>query len=206
MSLPVKAGATGTKRMNPDELARWERLLEWLEPIHDRARLTARRLARVRQEGDDLFQEALLRAHDKLEALRDPDRFPAWFHAILLSVHRNRSRRGFWRRLAGLDAIALESRPDPAARPADAQYERAESLARALATLPAVQREAIVLHDIDGYALAEIAAMQRAGLSAVKTRIARGRARLRGHYARGGSRRPERGDLPAAPAEDPTHG
>ncbi len=54
----------------------------------------------------------------------------------------------------------------------------------ALATLPAVQREAVVLCDIDGYDLAEVAEMQAVSLSAVKSRLVRGRARLRRYYER----------------------
>ena len=56
----------------------------------------------------------------------------------------------------------------------------------ALEILPAVQREAVVLFDIDGYSLEEVAAMQDVSLSAVKSRLARGRARLRRHYKRRG--------------------
>ena len=41
-----------------------------------------------------------------------------------------------------------------------------------------------MLFDIDGYSLTEVAAMQQASLSAVKTRLARGRARLRKYYER----------------------
>jgi hypothetical protein len=58
--------------------------------------------------------------------------------------------------------------------------------AHALAQLPRVQREAIVLHDIQGFTVDEIAAMQVATASAVKSRLSRGRERLRRFYLRRG--------------------
>jgi len=49
-----------------------------------------------------------------------------------------------------------------------------------------VQREAIVLFELDGYSLEEIATIQGVTLSAVKTRLARGREKLRQFYERHG--------------------
>jgi RNA polymerase sigma-70 factor (ECF subfamily) len=169
-----------------DERERWRRLMELLQPIHDRARSSARRLSSSVEEGDDLFQEALLRAFEKLPGLRDPDRFAGWFYAILITVHRNRGRRAFWRRFLRLDDVFGETgtAPEPACPPSgpEAPREGAERVWRALGRLPAVQREAIVLHDLDDLPLEEIARLQRVTLSAVKTRVARGRERLRRHY------------------------
>jgi RNA polymerase sigma-70 factor (ECF subfamily) len=49
-----------------------------------------------------------------------------------------------------------------------------------------VQREAVVLFEVDGYSIEEIAAMQRVSVSAVKSRLVRGRERLRRYYERQG--------------------
>ena len=50
---------------------RQRRLLALIGPLHDRARMTARRLCRSHADGDDLFHEAVLRALDHLDELRD---------------------------------------------------------------------------------------------------------------------------------------
>jgi len=165
---------------------RWQRLIELLEPIHDRAAATARRLCRSADDGDDLFQEAVLRAYDKLPALRDETRFRPWFYSILLTVHRNRSRRGFWRRflsLEGDDGRRIDPVGEDGARWED-ERRGAERVSRALAVLPAVQREAVVLFEIEGFSVEEIAAVEKVSVSAVKSRLARGRKRLRRHYER----------------------
>jgi RNA polymerase sigma-70 factor (ECF subfamily) len=159
-----------------------ERLLRLLQPLHERARTTARRLCRSNADGDDLFHEAVLRALDHLDELRDEDRFRPWFFAVLLGVHRERHRRSFWRRLLPLDALTARTEPQT---PGDAErVEGAERMTRALATLAAEQREAIVLYELEGFTLEEIAALQGGSLSGVKSRLVRARAKLRAHYER----------------------
>jgi RNA polymerase sigma-70 factor (ECF subfamily) len=166
--------------------ARWRRLIDLIGPFHDRACATARRLSRSIPEGDDLFHDAVLRAFDKLPTLRDESRFRSWFYAVLLSVHRTRSRSHFWRRFLALEEeLTLGNEPageDGTVR--EEEREQAARASRALATLPAVQREAVVLFEIEGYSVEEVAAMQEVSLSAVKSRLARAREKLRRHYER----------------------
>lgn len=163
-----------------------DKLMILLEPIHQRAQMSARRLCRSQSEGDDLFQDAVVRALTRIADLRDDKAFPAWFYRILLSQHRTRQRRRFWRRFLPIERVSsgdAEPIGDDGQRWEESR-QGARRLREALELLPAVQREAVVLFDIDGYSLAEVAAMQRASLSAVKTRLARGRARLRRYYER----------------------
>src|SRR6188508_3316357 len=84
--------------MTDSHEARWRRLTALLEPFHEQAQATARRLSRSVDDGDDLYHETLLRAFDRLPGLRDETRFRSWFYAILLNRHRNRGREAFWRR------------------------------------------------------------------------------------------------------------
>lgn len=164
----------------------WQRLMGLLAPVHDRAAATARRLSRSTSDGDELLQEAILRAHEKLPSLRDESRFASWFYSLLLNVHRNRSRRGFWRRFLSLEGTLAAGGFDPPGEDGlvwEQQRRQADRVSRALARLPAVQREAVVLGDIEGYSIEEIAAIQHVSASAVKSRLARGRERLRRTYA-----------------------
>jgi RNA polymerase sigma-70 factor (ECF subfamily) len=172
--------------MLADPEARWRRLLSLLAPIHGQAAATARRLSRSDADGDDLYQETVLRAFEKLHTLRDESRFRSWFYATLLNRHRTRHRRSFWHRFLPWE----EAFPDgdgPVGEAGEDRQERAQQalrVARALATLPAEQREAVVLFEVDGYPIEEIASMQRSSVPAVKSRLARGRERLRQWYQR----------------------
>lgn len=159
-----------------------DRFRQLIEPVHDRARGFARCLCRSSADGDDLFQEAMVRALAKLPALRDDGAFRAWLYRIVITVHRSRSRRAFWRRLLPLPDHFEDGETDyrSEARPGDiAAARRARA---ALARLPAVQREAIVLFEIEGWSVEEIATLHAVSTSAIKSRLARGRARLRAIY------------------------
>jgi RNA polymerase sigma-70 factor (ECF subfamily) len=156
-----------------------QRLCRLLEPLHAELRACARRLCRSSADGDDLFQEAALRALGKIAMLDSEEAFRAWFYRVLLSVHRNRGKRGFWSRLVpiGDHEPAAADGPESAGELGGAQRVRL-----ALARLPAEQREAIVLHDIQELSVEEIAELQGVSASAVKSRLARGRKRLRAIY------------------------
>ena len=168
-----------------------ERLRRLIEPVHAKALGFARCLCRSRADGDDLYQEALLRVLGKLDGLRDDGAFRSWLYRVIVSVHRNRCRRAFWRRLLPLgdrieaDAVgvglemALDYRVSDWRPDAGDATERARA---ALAVLPAEQRESIVLFEIEGWQVEEIAELHRVSVSAVKSRLARGRARLRAYY------------------------
>jgi len=164
---------------------RWRRLTALLEPFHEQAQVTARRLSRSIEDGNDLYQETLLRAFDRLPGLRDEAHFRSWFYAILLHRHRSRQRGAFWRRFLpwdeafpkGAEPSAGETGPPGASREARRAVE-------ALAALPAEQREAIVLFEVDGFSIEEIARLTGASVPAVKSRLTRGRERLRRHYER----------------------
>lgn len=168
---------------NPE--VRWQRLMALLEPLHERAMASARRLGRSTAEGDDLYQETVLRAFEKLHTLRDESRFGAWFYATLLSRHRTRYRRSFWRRVLPWEgAFPGDGPPGEDGQEWEGRSIEARRAARALATLAPEQREAVVLFEIDGYTITEIAAMQGASVPAVKSRLQRGREALRRHYQR----------------------
>jgi RNA polymerase sigma-70 factor, ECF subfamily len=155
-----------------------ERLRRLLEPIHDRALGFARSVSRSRDDGDDLFQEALVRALDKLPLLREDAAFKGWLFRIIINLHRNRTKRAFWRRLIPLagDELGAHVSADTIG-----SVERARI---ALAQLPPEMREAIVLHDIEGWAVGEIADLEGVSMSAIKSRLSRGRERLRDIYTR----------------------
>jgi RNA polymerase sigma-70 factor (ECF subfamily) len=159
-----------------------ERLLALLAPIQARAQQSARRLSRCNADGDDLFQEAVLRALRRIADLRDEAKFSSWFYAVLISVHRARCRADFWRRFLPLPLHEPGPRDPP--RPGAHEDRRAGAarMARALAALPPEQREAVVLFEVDGFSIEEVAAMQGASVTAVKTRLVRGRERLRRRY------------------------
>jgi len=186
------------------DTARWARLIRLLTPIHEQAVATARRLSRSLHDGDDLYQEAVVRAYQKLNGLRDESRFRSWFFATLLSRHRSRVRRPRREWVSIEDTLGRPEEPVGQDGTMWAEERRrSERAARALAGLAPVQREAVVLHDIDGFSVEEVASMQDVTPSAVKSRLARGREKLRRFYLRCA---PEKRGIAIRDAADRCHG
>jgi RNA polymerase sigma-70 factor, ECF subfamily len=163
---------------------REDRFRRLIEPLHDRVLGFARSLCRSTPGGDDLFQDALLRAYRKLDGLRDDAAFRPWLYRIVVTMHRSHCRRASFRRLVLIrdersDENETLFRNEAWAPDAVEAQRRART---ALAQLGAAQREAIVLYEIEGFTVDEIATIQAVSASAVKSRLARGRERLRAIY------------------------
>jgi RNA polymerase sigma-70 factor (ECF subfamily) len=169
------------------EAERWRRLLGLLDPVHETAAATARRIAHTSDEGDDLYQDAVLHAFRKLDSLRDESRFRSWFFAILLSQHRTRARRAFWRRFLPMEDAARAG-AEPAIHPVHGEEDRLRSgrLRSALASLSPGEREALVLHEMQGFSTEEIAEVQGVAPSSVRSRLTRARRHLAGVYVQRG--------------------
>jgi len=154
------------------------------------ARLLTGREAAV----DDVFQEAWLAVARSRASYRPTARFSTW----LFQIARNRTidllrerRHTLASELAAStdDADPFESIADPAAIAPDAALHRADqasAIARALAALPAVQREAFLLREHGGMPLEDIARVTGVNLETAKSRlryaVAKLRAALRGMW------------------------
>jgi RNA polymerase sigma-70 factor (ECF subfamily) len=130
-----------------------------------------------RSTAEEVFQEAWIRVIEARGRYTPQARFTTWLYTIahnLLVDH--------WRK-KGLTLVQLEddaplAAPDNPARQAEAR----ESLARllqAIDALPAVQREAFLLHQEAGLTVAEIAAVTGAGEEAAKSRLRYAMAKLK---------------------------
>ena len=107
------------------------------------------------QDAEDAVQESFMVALERLEECRNPARFAGWLLAIVRNRSRNLIRRESLRTGDEIPASASSSGPSPA-RAADMSALRGR-LAEALNTLSEVQREIVLLHDLEGWKHAEIA-------------------------------------------------
>ncbi len=113
----------------------------------------ARLILRDDQRAEDATQEALVAAWRDLSALRDPDRFDAWLHRLLVRACYREARRGRRRWAIEMEVRPSEgSEPDPALDVADR-----DQLERGFQRLDADQRTVIVLHYYLGLSLDEVA-------------------------------------------------
>jgi len=138
----------------------------------DRVRLLAARMLRP-QDAEDVVQEALLQAFLGLARLRNPDRFGSWLYGITLNLARMRLRR---RDPLLLDGGLVEA-------PAPDGETALDAVRDALEVLPRRERQAVLLHYVEGLAPHEVASLVGERPGTVRVRLHRARRRLRGHLA-----------------------
>jgi RNA polymerase sigma-70 factor, ECF subfamily len=130
-----------------------------------------------RADAEDACHDAFVRAAERLEDCRQPDRFGPWLRTVVRNHARNALARRAVRRAAPLDAVT-------GGIPAEAEREvEREELARrleaAMARLKPAEREVLLLHDLEDWTHEEIA--RDIGVSVVMSRqhLFQARRRLR---------------------------
>lgn len=136
------------------------------------------------EDAADALQDAMVSAFRRAGSWRGEAAVTTWLHRVVVNACLDRVRH---ERIRTADPLPddLETRlgplhtstsADPAAEAES--HERRSVVLAALATLPAEQRAALVLVDMEGYPVAEAAAMLDCAVGTIKSRCARGRARL----------------------------
>jgi RNA polymerase sigma-70 factor (ECF subfamily) len=136
----------------------------------------ALRLLRDREGAIDLTQDVFYRALRALPRFRGDSTPRTWLYRITLNEARRRRPRA---PTVGLEAAA--ERADPSAVTAESALADLDAarLHALITGLPVHEREAIVLHYLQGLTVTETAAALGALENTVKTWLFRGRARLR---------------------------
>jgi RNA polymerase sigma-70 factor (ECF subfamily) len=150
---------------------------------------TARRLARNREDAEDLAAEAITRAWLHRGALRERDRFAGWIVRILTNLFLSRRRSEASRpQETCLDEETEFSLFDRLHQPFLLWWGTPEQdfldrllrddLIRAIEALPDHFRIVVVLADVEGLSYGEIAGSLEVPVGTVRSRLARGRALL----------------------------
>lgn len=142
------------------------------------------------EDAADGLQDGLVAAYRRADSFRGDAAVTTWLHRVVVNACLDRLRAAKVRRAEPLpddlaergDRGSLVSAAEPADDPAEAALaaDRRDRVLAALATLPADQRAALVLVDMEGYSVAEAARILECAEGTVKSRCFRGRARLAG--------------------------
>jgi RNA polymerase sigma-70 factor (ECF subfamily) len=129
-------------------------------------------------EADDIAQDAFVHAYEQLATCRHPSRFASWLLTIVHRQSLNRLRTIRRRRLVPLDETIPAERTDAPVR----ELERADLRARllsALSRLAPIQREIVLLADVEHWSHDRIA--RATGVSVLMSRrhLSDARRRLR---------------------------
>ena len=123
---------------------------------------------------EDIAQDAFLRAHERIDQLRQPAAFPGWVRRIAVRLATDELRRDA---LAELDDNEPDIKPGP--EEIVETLDALEQFKRRLDALPPTQRAVIVLRDVEGFSIREVAEQLEISEAAVKMRLSRGRASLK---------------------------
>jgi RNA polymerase sigma-70 factor (ECF subfamily) len=119
-----------------------------------------------RQDAEDVVQDAFVKAIDRLEDCREPAKFVQW----MLVIVRNRalSHRTYRKIRETSELLPEIAEADDSPFVDAARSELADTLQSALATLSKVQREIVLLHDMDGWTHKDIS--DSLGITEVRSR------------------------------------
>lgn len=137
------------------------------------------RLTRDRDRAEELAQEAFLRLYQKSSYYREQGQLLPYLLRIAVNVLRSEERRAKrWRALSG--QVRGETRlPPPTPHREALSNEATRQVDWALSQLPLRYRAPIVLRDIEGLSYREIATALGCREGTIKSRINRGREKLR---------------------------
>ena len=160
----------------------FERLVR---PHFDRLYRLAWRLTGTKPEAEDLFQELLVKAYSLLGELVEIEEPGSWLSRVMYNLFIDQHRRFTRQRmhvvdeghLPGEGIAGIAGDLDPVAD--SERIDRIQRLDAALAKLSEEQRIIVLLHDTEGYKLAEIGELTGTPEGTIKSRLHRARVRLR---------------------------
>jgi RNA polymerase sigma-70 factor (ECF subfamily) len=139
-------------------------------------------------DASDGLQDGMIAAYRRAGSFRGDAAVTTWLHRVVVNACLDRIRAAKVRRAEPLpedlddvgDRGSLATSTTDAADPADLAVvdERRRMVLAALDQLPADQKAALILVDMEGYPVAEVAAMLDCAVGTVKSRCSRGRSRL----------------------------
>jgi len=139
----------------------------------------ARRILRDGYAAEDAVQDALVRAWRDLRALRDPERFDAWLHRLLVNACMDHVER---RKRRSVEVPGLDLDPGAADDRLGQLVDRDE-LERAFLQLPVGQRAALVLTHYVGLSAPEVGAILGIPPGTVASRLHYGARAMRAAIA-----------------------
>ena len=143
----------------------------------------ALRMCANREDAQDCLQEAMLRVYRAIAGFKGQSNFSTWLYRITMNTCLDELRRKKKKQNTSLDGLL-----DQGWMPSDEgigpekqalMHELRTKMSGAIQELPEEMRLAVVLRDVQGFSYDEVAQMTEVSVGTVKSRISRGREKLR---------------------------
>ena len=168
------------ERASGGDPAAFNRLMEMHEK---RMYAVALRMCGNREDAQDCLQEAMLRVYRAIGSFKGQSSFGTWVYRITMNTCLDELRRKKNKQSTSLDNMLDQgwSPTDDSASPEKKvmQIEMRKSISKSIQELPEDMRSAVIMRDIHGYSYDEIADMLNVNVGTIKSRISRGREKLR---------------------------
>ena len=151
-----------------------KRFMELYEPIHVRFEKFCKARAYGNFNFKDLMHDALVVAYERFDSLKKEDAFLHFLFGIAIRLLANENRKISTERLSDHAQVynySVESDRTDRMLEINLLYE-------AISKLPDQQKESIILFEISGFSIKEIAELQQSSEDAVKQRLVRSRKKL----------------------------
>ena len=133
------------------------------------------RLTGDAEKAKEFTQDTFIRAFSRLSQFRGDAAFSTWLHRIVVTVVSNARRS----EVRTSREVALDEASSIEAGAPEAEPDLKECIARAVERLSEAYRLTLILHDVEGYTHAEIAAILGVPEGTCKSRLSAARAQLR---------------------------
>jgi len=154
-----------------------------IAPFEQKVFALCLRIVGNREDASDCAQETFIRIYRSLTDYRIQASFSTWIYRIATNVCLDSLRKRKIR-----PAVSLDELMESGYAPVDAysgvedglmRRDMTKALAAGIRELPPILRVAVVLRDVRGLSYEEVSKILRLNLGTVKSRISRGRERLR---------------------------
>ncbi len=126
-------------------------------------------------EVEDVVQEAFVELHRSLDNVSDYDAFGGWVYRVARNVAISHVRKS----PSSVDFVTLQTIKEPTNQWNKLEArERVRALYAAMDCLPDQQREAVIMYEIEGNTLQEIADQTDTSINTIASRVRRGREQL----------------------------
>ncbi len=142
------------------------------------------RMCRNAEDAKDCLQDSMLRIYKALPNFRGESSLSTWFYRIVNNTCLDSHRRRKVRKAESIEKLSqsgwnpVDPAPGPQQSAENASLKRA--LSAGIKTLSPEIRSAVVMRDIQGFSYEEISEVLEINIGTVKSRISRGREKLRG--------------------------
>jgi len=152
---------------------------ELIRPHLESIRRFALSFAKNPVDADDLAQDALIKAFRSFHTFDGGAALPTWLYTVARSTFLD-SRRSRLHKARGRERELDESQPHdhPTQEALLDRRQQVEALWNAIRTLDPKFRVPLVLADVEGMTYEEVADIERVPIGTIRSRIARGRAKI----------------------------